>query len=133
MGSISVAYDEADDFIRVVIRGSVDLPLIESLRSQAMQLVLAHNCVRVLADLRAADSAISTVEIFDQPQRTADDLANIGLTTTQFWRAFVIEEESEDIRFFETVATNRGHSVKVFRNLDDAKDWLMKCGRVNER
>ena len=40
--------------------------------------------------------------------------------------AYVIPAEiSDDFRFFETVATNRGARMRTFKTVDDAKEWLL--------
>lgn len=124
MNSFSVTYDAADELILIVLIGPVDMPLIESLRLQVMQLVAEHACPYMLVDARDAQSAMSVAEIFQQPQRTADDLAEIGLEKTRFCRAYVVGPDRDDLQFYEMVAANRGHCVKVFSNIADAKAWL---------
>lgn len=124
MSSISVVYNDESDMIEATIRGRVDMPTLEALRVQTLQLAAVHHCFRVLADLRGVEPVVSTVDIFRQPQRTEDALEAIGVPKSEFWRAFVVDDTGGDVQFFEDVAVNRGHTVKLFRNVSDAIDWL---------
>ncbi len=125
MQSTTVRYDEQYRCVEIKLCGGVDMAAITALRSEVMALVQTHRCMRLLVDMRDAVSETSTMDIFDQQERTSEDLANLGIAWHQFWHAFVVGDEQEDVRFYENVAGNRGHVVRVFSSIEEAKQWLV--------
>ena len=124
MYSINATFDDASNIILVTLSGKIDLAAIQESRSITMQLVLKHNCVRVLADLRQTVSDVSTADIYFQPQQMQDRVDREGLAITDFRRAIVVSDANPDSQFFETVAKNLGQSVRLFHSIDEAKQWL---------
>lgn len=125
MNSISVSYDGEAGLIEAAIRGNIDLSTVETLRARVLELVSQHNCFRILVDIRnVASSSISTVDIFHQPQQTGEALREMEISLPEMRRAIVVSDRSDDARFFETVAVNRGHRVRLFRDIGEAIDWL---------
>ena len=41
-------------------------------------------------------------------------------------RALVVGNKSKEFFFLETMFINRGHIVKMFENINDAKAWLFE-------
>ena len=108
----------------VTMQGDIDNSIINKCRMEAAQLAKQHNCMQFLADLREAVSAVSTIDIYQQPQATSAKLASQGQLVHKFRRALVVSEKLQDAVFFETVARNQGQNVKVFRDIEAAKKWL---------
>ncbi len=128
MNSVTVTYDDADHLILISIHGPVNMTVVDEIRSKSMKAVADHNCMRALVDLRDAQPDLSSFDLFFQPHRTADELATIGRKETQFFRALIVGEKNDEIRYYTTVAENRGHPVKLFYDEDSAKTWLVQQG-----
>ena len=124
MKSYSVSYTPKTHCVEITFRGVLDMSTVEKSRSEVAKLVKQHHCFSVLADLRECTSSLSTFDIFEQPQRTSEKLAAEGFQTYQFKRALVVEHEVKNASFFETVAINRGHNVRLFHDLEEARRWL---------
>lgn len=124
MPSYSVKYDPGDQIITFAFYGKINDAVMNKARSEAIELAKQHNCFNMIADLREATSAIHIVDIYNAPQKTSEQLAASGFKVQQFKRALVVGEDLEDALFFEAVARNRGHNVQLFRNIEDARQWL---------
>lgn len=79
-----------------------------------------HGCRQVLLDLTQAEIIAGTVSTY----RTANPEPEVAQELMKFSFALVYAEVSEDDRFFETVAVNRGFRVKAFDDLEKALEWL---------
>jgi hypothetical protein len=68
---------------------------------------------------------LSTLEIFDLPRIIVEILTETGLDVHKFKRVLVVSNDVDDFTFFETVSRNRGQKVTLFRNIDEARSWLL--------
>ena len=104
----------------VIVDGLLDLSLLKSLASDVAKAVDKHGCIRILNDLRRARlKGVSS--IFQMPK--AAGMSGINFRSK---RALVVRESSSDFNFLETVFVNRGHRVKMFTSVDDARHWLLE-------
>lgn len=71
---------------------------------------------RVLVDTKDQESLPSTGAIFDLISRFPREVA-VALVSAD-------QPTAEEIHFIETVAVNRGISIRVFRERDEAEEWL---------
>ncbi len=77
----------------------------------------AEGCRKVLVLGPRTKVRLSATDIYDLGQQ----IATLGL------RIAVVESHdasNEDVRFLETVTTNRGGPIQFFDNQQHAKDWL---------
>jgi hypothetical protein len=123
--SNSVVYDPASGVIYVTLFGAIDKSAMDDLTAQTLRLVQQHACYRVLADLRRASSAVSTIDLFQRARETAQHVSSANIPSS-YKRALIVGENLEDPRFYETVSQNREQQVKVFRDVEEAKRWLME-------
>lgn len=73
-----------------------------------------------LHDLRKAEIDIPAFEIYNLPKAITTILPD-----NRKWRgAIVVSKNTEQYRFFETVAVNHGYNVKIFLDFDEAMNWL---------
>jgi len=86
-----------------------------------LQACIEHDCSRILTDERELEYRLDTVDTFElatQAARAVPSLTKIAIATGPSNQA--------DADFYETVAVNRGLSVKFFPDLDSARAWLNK-------
>lgn len=84
-----------------------------------LEACLEHQCTRVLCDERDLEYRLSTIDTFQLAEaavQAAPKLVRIAIATGP--------DNLEDASFYETVAKNRGLSVKVFQELVEARDWV---------
>ncbi|MHC4532978.1 MAG: hypothetical protein ACYS6K_03410 [Planctomycetota bacterium] len=126
--SFNVYYDSERNCVFVSIEGDFDMEQAKELAQEAVKQATAHNCKRLLNDLRKANVKLSTIEIYDLPAYISD----AGLDRL-CKRALIVSQDFDDYKFFENVSSNQGHLVEVFadsdefsifRNVDEAQDWL---------
>jgi hypothetical protein len=79
----------------------------------------AHNLKKALIDARDLDVDFDTTALF-RAGKDAAFLTRIGLRI-----ALVAREDMRDT-FFDTVVFNRGGDVRVFTDMDTARDWLQR-------
>ena len=116
----SVTYDESMQAVVVVLTGRIDL---QSIREAACEVALVcreRGCKRILNDASAADTRdLTFMNIYNSPKV----LEECGiLIKTQ--RALVVPADFEETQFLEDVTCNRGHNLKVFQSIEEARIWL---------
>ncbi|MHC4243534.1 MAG: hypothetical protein ACYS3N_16910 [Planctomycetota bacterium] len=133
--SYNVYYDSERDCVFASMEGDIDIKQAKEFAHEATKLISAHNCRRLLNDLRKANMKLSTIEIYDLPTYISD----AGLDRL-CKRALVVSQDFEDYKFFENVSSNHGHLVEVFadsdefsifQNVDKAQDWLGLDNPIN--
>ena len=89
--------------------------------SRAVETCVAHNCYKILG-VANTTKPISTIEGFD----LKDLFHELGLNYK--YRIAWVElnpKVIEKIRFNETVLRNRGLPGKLFKDINEAKYWLL--------
>jgi hypothetical protein len=114
-------------FLRVVTMGEFSLEEAKRTFLEILEAVVRCKVEKVLFDGRRIVGEPKTIERFYYGEFVAQAVwrfADRGVSPgTQF--AYVLEEPVLDPRKFgETVAVNRGMSVKTFNYVDDALRWL---------
>ena len=114
-----IHYDQEYNCIKGSYNGNINLEAIKEYAKEIKKTVSKHNCKHFFNDLRKANLDLSTMHIYNIPNL----LIQLGIDHS--WRiAIVVLKDSEDYSFFETVAVNRGHIVKLFMDPDEAMNWL---------
>ena len=122
----SATYDGEAGLIALSFRGKVDLPALRKLASDAARISKEHNCFLVLSDFREATLSLSTMEIYTLPKTLSEILSASGINVYRFKRALVMSTDIDDFTFFETVSRNRSQNITLFRDVDEAKKWLLR-------
>ena len=116
----NVDYDQENDYLIASYEGVLNFETMKEYVREIVNKAQECNCKRLLNDLRKARIGKDTMTIFSTPE--AMEIEGID----QSWqRAVVVDEQNkQDFRFYETVAVNRGHRIKLFTEFDDAIIWL---------
>ncbi|MCP4896857.1 MAG: hypothetical protein GY906_07765 [bacterium] len=115
----TIEYDSERACMMCKLSGTIDIQLITCYIDKVVSLMEQHHCSRVLNDVRGADISLSSVDIVSLPNLMIEKNFNRFAK-----RALVYDQSSDDIEFFETVSTNRGHKVRVFTDFEQALNWL---------
>lgn len=76
---------------------------------------------RFFFDLTRASVESETLSTFEAGSKSPSGMDEL---IRRFSIAIVYAELTDDEKFFEDVASNRGYRLRVFEEIDDAKQWL---------
>ena len=82
---------------------------------------IKQKCKYILADERQLEYRIGTVDIIDLVEFYSEYSPNVRKAALLFNPANI-----EDAKFWETVAINRGLTVRVFKEKKEALSWFKK-------
>ena len=115
---------EKTDFVVAVLGGVRSPETLLAAASKTTDFCREKGYSRLLIDLRNMSGGLDTLETFEVaghaiPEQTnARDLVRSAILD--------LSENLDRIRFFETVAVNRGFNVKTFDDENQAIEWLLK-------
>ncbi|MFC1763075.1 hypothetical protein ACFL6U_13465 [Planctomycetota bacterium] len=118
--SHELSYDSDIDCVILRIQGKVTMELIRKLAPQVASMFEKTNCHRLLNDMRATTIDISITALFNSPKII--DESGIMRNTK---RALVVPPSFEKPEFLENVTRNRGHNLMIFKDIEEAKKWLL--------
>jgi hypothetical protein len=125
MWSMSIKYQiqNEDAFLRVTAAGTCDdLSWLKEYVLAINGAALSAGLTKVLVDEREMCYHLTTVDSFESGKLVAE-MSHFGIRA-----AVVYNLDGEaDSRFWETVAVNRGATLKAFDDIDDAEKWLRQC------
>jgi hypothetical protein len=99
--------------------GELTLESIKEYVNDITKLANAHNCKRLINDLREANIKLSMADFFNAPRIASDKVFD------RTWkRAIIVKKKTDKLSFFETTSLNQGFQVKVFLTIEDALKWL---------
>jgi len=84
----------------------------------------AHGCREALIDARELQVRFDTLAMY----RAGDDVASLGLAGL---RVALLAREDMLNSFFDTVVYNRSGSVRIFTDLEIARNWLQSRRHEN--
>ena len=119
------AYNPELGIIETKYSGVVTFNEIVEFSSEVILKAKEHDCFLTLGDYSKAHVEITIFEIYKLPKIIAEKIAPFGIHPHKFKRAFVIAEHMKDFYFFETVTLNSGQNAKIFRTVDEARNWLL--------
>ena len=113
--------DKTNEICTVHVTGKFTRPHDgDELKRFAVDTFTNHGCRRFLIDLTDAQVRGGTMPTFD----AGNPKGEIVNSLRRLKAAFVRHELTEEDRFLETVAVNRGFSVRAFDTCEKAVDWL---------
>jgi len=123
--SHSVKYDARTGCIETKIQGELNLEEAQELIAEIGAVARERNCFLILGDYRDAVLTLSTMEIHQIPQILSHTLDLFGVMARKFKRAIVVADGLEDFHFYETVSRNNGQNIRLFRDIEEARQWLL--------
>jgi len=117
--TINVTLVPEDGIVAATVEGRLTVGVAEQTISEMTEVSTRHYADLLLVDLRNATMAASTTDIYYLPSR----FAGLGLNSRHKLALFVAQDQQAH-DFLETVSYNRGYSIRVFEDLDEAKSWL---------
>ena len=108
----------------VNVTGLVDRLLWERQLRSSIQEADTYSCYRFLVDYRKAELRLDLVDLYDRPALYEET----GMPRTARI-AIMLGPNRKDSQFIETVTANRGYSVRIFEDRDEAIAWLRSQGQ----
>ena len=121
----AIAYNASDHIIELKVQGNLTLQGVKEFVYELVKVSKEQNCYSILNDMRQATIKLSTLEIYELPAILSDIAASSGLDIHKFRRAFVTQNEQDNLIFFENVSVNRSQNAKYFIDIDEARKWLI--------
>ena len=117
--SYLITYDPETGCILVSVEGDFDLSLFDGMAAEVARCVDEYGCRLILNDLRQATLSERVAGIYSMP----DHAMKMGIDRS-VKRALVVNGSLSEFWFLETVFLNQGNVVKLFNNINAAKQWL---------
>lgn len=116
----SLKFDKDLNCVSVVFTGELNLSNLPDLAEKVAVYLKKYKCRSILNDLRKATVTSSSTSVYRMPEAAAEAGVGQGIK-----RALIVKNLG-DFRFLETVFVNRGNTVKLFTDIDDARSWLLQ-------
>jgi hypothetical protein len=108
------------DLLSVKAAGSDDsLEEVREYGESVVEACRANGCVRVLCDETDLEYTLGTLDTFELAAFIAEYASNVASVAI-----VCAQDQFADASFWETVAVNRGLSVRAFKDEEVARDWL---------
>jgi hypothetical protein len=118
----NVTYDSKT---KIIVLSALKEPSPETMRksiNQIMELSAIHNCESILIDATRTESFPLTFDMYSFGEELVHTL---GIQKLRF--AFALSDDIFDtFKLFDDVFANRGLYFHIFKDLDKARDWLLK-------
>jgi hypothetical protein len=122
----TIEYDQAG-YILLTGEGDTRLKDLQEAIVNGHPLAAERNCYRVLSDFRNLHLTLSIMDLFSIPAMQSALSKELKTPFYQFRRAVLVPPQDYDkYKFFENVAVNRSHMVRVFLEKEQAVSWLLQ-------
>ena len=113
----SIETEVQPDYVTIRILGQAAARVSEEIVAAVFREIAAHNCLRLLIDVRGVEGRLGVLETFNLVS---------SYPSIQGMRAAIVDrpENSDWSDFYETVSVNRGYCNRVFVDIDKAIAWL---------
>jgi hypothetical protein len=125
---LNFTFDAGNRLVRATLSGHFSLSDAETTFMKVLDALVQHQAKKVLIDGRAITGEPEPMERFYYGEFVADAVADLnkrGVSHVPKFAYVLVEPVLDPERFGETVAVNRGMSVKAFDNLGEAEEWLL--------
>lgn len=117
---ITYEFEQDGKTLKVKASGTDDnLDEVKQYSMAVIQAGVQSGCERVLCDERDLQYRLSTIDTFELARYIVEHAPHVAKVAIVY-----SVENAQDAAFFETVASNRGLLVKLFKELDEATAWL---------
>lgn len=124
--NITIEFNEEKKVIIGRITGTMTKQYLRKYTLEMEQQIHQKETKLILSDYREARFPLSMIDVFNLPDRHNLLLKTLGSNVHSYKRALVFDQKDFEMAiFFENVAVNRGHHVKVFLDEAEALAWLL--------
>lgn len=119
--AITFTIEQTESMMRVIAWGKDDN--LEQVKEYGMAILMAaisSGCTKVLCDELQLVYSLGTFDTFESARFISEYAPNIAKVAIA-----CKPDQIDDATFWETVASNRGLFVRVFKTLHEAEEWLL--------
>jgi hypothetical protein len=122
--SYNLKTEKKNDVLWVTATGPRSLETILAMSKDILAACEEEKVTKVLIDVRELEGRLSTMEAYAIPEQYFPKMRDRSVIT----RAALVDlkEFEHSDRFFENVAANRGFSLLIFSDPDEAVEWLKR-------
>lgn len=117
-----VIYDSNNNFIILSSPSKVSIDFMQQALKKMLEISKIENCNKILIDATKALKMPATFELFTFGVFMSTKILKL---VKMSFACTISDEISNDVRFFETVLANRATAINIFKNVNDAKEWLL--------
>jgi hypothetical protein len=117
--------EQKPTFLHATVTGENSRATVTQYLKDVLDECRARNCFRVLIEERLEGPRLGTIDVF----RIASDEARRALGIVKAIAYIDVNAQGDLMQFAETVASNRGLRVSVFRTVPEAEKWLVEQDR----
>ena len=110
----------------VTVTGLVTRPLWERQLRASLEEAVHNACYRFFVDYRQADVKLGLIDLYERPAT----YEVVGMPRSARI-ALMFRPGAKDTEFIQTVTANRGYSVRIFENQEEAIAWLTRPGGIS--
>jgi hypothetical protein len=119
-----VTFNEETKIIEFRVDDNFDWDLIEKMVPELGRFIKSKGSTLILLDFRNSKINMSTVTIYETPEKIVSEYKKAGVDARIVRRAVLINPGQTDFNFLEDVSENNGQSYKLFTDEKLAIDWL---------
>lgn len=125
MMEYKVGLGEEAKFIHAFAKGKWDAETDNAMVKEIMNMVEQEGILNVLLDIRELQFSHSVLQMFQRVQEMREKRKATSKTSRRVAIIYSVVLAVE-ANFFETASQNRGLPYRVFTNIDEAKEWLLR-------
>lgn len=124
--SYTIQYNPSLRVIETEGQGLITAGEAEKIMCQVADLAQREECFVCLGDYRLAAISMSVYEIYQLPLSFTKIATGRGLNSFSFKGALVVATLEGDYHFFERVIWNAGQKLRLFLEMESARNWLLE-------
>jgi hypothetical protein len=109
-----------NNIIHIETEGEMTAKMVNGMVREAMEAGERHNSGLFLVDHRKVHIAMSVLDTFSRPS----ELDALSFPRNSRVAQLYAEKDHETFQFLETVSLNRGYQIRIFKDINLAREWL---------
>ena len=121
----TVIYNPELHIVESKLQGGMTIGEVDKFIAKTAKIAKEKDCYLIFTDFREVSRKLSTLQIYELPDRIRNIFASFGINVSFYKRANVAANDLDDYIFHENVMVNRGQNEKVFTDINEAMKWLV--------
>lgn len=123
--SHTVIYNSELHIVESKLQGDMTLGEVKEIVTKIAKMAKEKESRLILTDFREVSRKLSIIQIYELPGLVKNIFNSFGIHVGLYKRANVVAKDLEDYGFHENVMVNRGHTEKLFTDIEKARKWLI--------
>ena len=116
----TVSHIPDGNIVLIETEGKMTVGLLNQMIKEAMKFGEIHKSCLFLVDHRKLHIALGVIDTYYRPK----ELDKLEFPRNSKIAQVAPESNIEKFKFFETVSYNKGYKVRIFMDIESARDWL---------